>query len=171
MTLRTTKCSQRRVVVRPSLVVAIWLGLSCQLFAQMDPMCQVLELDSVGRLRIKSSTIKHVSTSHGLDGIADYITLYPPSGTEFTGVQNIVKIIIMADVRPAAEARCGMNGDESNRTVSCGQSVPGNLRLKLIGTFRAEEATDYKEEMRKLIEFVRNVVLCPGQNEDNRPRD
>jgi len=118
--------------------------------------CKEVEIDSAGVYCLDSTRLLGVAPgSRGLGSIANYVRISPPSipGESF---DDVSKIVLIADVYPAAEPRCQASKDAGN--LNCALSIPGK-KLNAIVTFRSTGAGRF-EERTKIVatDAAQNVI-------------
>lgn len=134
------------------------LPLSSGCAEQPPVACREIAINSAGTFSFDAKRISTIATgSGGLNSVANYITVSPPAG-----IDDTLKIIVMANVTPAHSPRCRANSD-TKRTVSCAMSLTDEA-LKVVIRFNAEHAGmelgAYESETRKIASYVSKEVIC-----------
>jgi len=118
--------------------------------------CKEVEINSAGVYCLDSTRLLGIAPgSGGLGSVANYVRISPPSipGESF---DDVSKIVLIADVDPAAEPRCQAAKDSGS--LNCAMSV-GGKKLNAIVTFRSTGAGRL-EERTKIVatDAAQNVI-------------
>jgi hypothetical protein len=127
-------------------------------------VCIDITLDSAGVYGFSKAKIDGVARSHGLNGIADYVLILPPASSS-DGADDIVKLIVMTDVRLVADPECEQSAGEARALVTCAQSIPG-YQLKLLAKFASDRpSAQHRRRMAALMRYIVHDVLCDRSTE------
>ena len=126
-------------------------GYSCA--QQQSRICNEVEINSAGVYCLDPNRLLGVAPgSGGLNSIANYVRISPPEQTN-ENFNDIVKIILMADVRSSAEPSCQASNNAA--TIRCSVSLSGRM-LKAIVTFRSP--TPNTSELNKFEDRTKSIA-------------